>query len=260
MTLAARAISYAYPRGPDVVREASLEIEEGQIVFLLGANGSGKTTLLECLAGLRAPRGGTILLDGQDLQRFQPRQRARRIGLVPQIHEPTFSYTVAEVVLMGRAPHMGLFTRPSVEDWRAVDRALEAVGLSGLRDRSYTETSGGERQLALIARGLAQGASYLLMDEPAAHLDPHHQADVFDTVSRLASERLSVLVASHQPNNALLYGDRAVFLIDGRADLQGPPAEAVTTSSLRAAYGMDFEILHGASGEEPRAILPVSRR
>lgn len=263
MTLEAHSVFYAYSAGTDVVREATTALEEGQTTFFLGANGSGKTTFLECLAGLRTPRSGAVLLDGQDLHRLTPRQRARRIGLVPQLHEPVFAYSVAEVVLMGRAAHMGLFTRPSAADWNAVDRALETVGLSDLRDRPYTETSGGERQLALIARGLAQGAAYLLMDEPAAHLDPHHQADVFDTVSRLASEGFSVAIASHQPNTALLYADRAVFLIDGRAELQGVPHEVITEANLRKAYGMEFEIIRGdLQGEHdaPRAILPLNRR
>jgi len=259
MTLEARGISYAYSPGRDVIRNASVSLDEGQITFLLGANGSGKSTLLECLAGLRSPRSGSVLLDGNDLRRLTPRQRARRIGLVPQLHEPVFSYSVAEVVLMGRAPHMGLFTRPSKGDWNAVDRALEVVGLSDLRDRPYTETSGGERQLALVARGLAQGAAFLLMDEPAAHLDPHHQADVFEAVARLASEGFSVVIASHQPNSALLYGDRAVFLIEGSSELQGIPSEAITAANLRAAYQMDFEIIRGEENAS-RAILPLSRR
>jgi len=259
MTLEARNVSYAYSPGRDVIRNATVSLDEGKITFLLGANGSGKTTLLECLAGLRSPRSGAVLLDGQDLHRLAPRQRARHIGLVPQLHEPVFSYSVAEVVLMGRAPHMGLFTRPSRDDWRAVDRALEVVGLSDLRDRPYTETSGGERQLALVARGLAQGAAYLLMDEPAAHLDPHHQADVFDAVSRLASEGFSVAIASHQPNDALLYGDRAVFLIEGAVELQGIPSEAITEATLRAAYRMEFEIVRGEC-DAARAILPLIRQ
>ena len=262
MTLEARHISYAYTPGSDVIRHATVSLDEGRITFLLGANGSGKTTLLECLAGLRMPHAGAVLLDEQDLRRLSPRLRARRIGLVPQMHEPTFSYTVADVVLMGRAPHMGLFARPSAEDWRAVDVALEAVGLSGLRDRPYDRTSGGERQLALVARGLAQGAAYLLMDEPAAHLDPHHQAGVFDAISCLAADGFSVTIASHQPNNALLYGDRAVFLIGGSSDLQGAPSEAISEETLRAAYGMDFEIVRGTERGEPstpRAVLPLSR-
>jgi len=254
MNLEARHVSYAYVPGQRVLRDTSLSVGPGDAVFVLGANGSGKTTLLDCLIGLRRPQEGIVLLDGDDLQRIPPRERARRIGLVPQIHEPVFAYTVGEIVLMGRAPHLGLFARPGKRDQDAVHRALEAVELRSLRDRPYTETSGGERQRALIARGLAQGAACLLMDEPAAHLDPHHQADVFAAVSRLSSEGFSFVIASHQPNHALLYANRVVFLIDGETKVQGPPETVVTPETLRLAYGMAFEIVRGAHGT--RAVIP----
>jgi len=256
--LEAEAVTFAYVTGRDVLRAVTMSIKEGDVLFVLGANGSGKTTLLECLAGLRIPQGGRVFLDGAPLERIPLGERARRIGLVPQIHEPVFDYTVGEVVLMGRTPYLGLFGRPGRRDWEAVDRALEAVGLRALREQVYTEISGGERQLALIARGLAQGAACLLMDEPAAHLDPHHQHRVFATVARLAKGGFSFVVTSHQPNNALLYGERAAFLIDGHVGMPGPPADVVTEEALFDAYGIGFELLQGESGS--RAILPrVSR-
>jgi len=252
--LRAEGIRFAYVHGRLVLRDLSLSLDEREILFVLGANGSGKTTLLDCLAGLRAPQAGRVLLDGQPIDRLASAERAKRVGLVPQLHEPVFDYTVREVVLMGRAPYLGLFARPGREDHRAVESALEAVGLRALCDRVYTEISGGERQLALIARGLAQGAGCLLMDEPAAHLDPRHQADIFETVSRLASEGFSFVVTSHQPNNALLYGDRAALLVDGRVDGEGSPDVAITEAALQAAYGIEFEAI--GSGDELRAILP----
>ena len=259
MKLKADSITYAYTRGLDVLSNVTVSVDEGEVLFVLGANGSGKSTLLDCLAGLRAPRRGRVLLDGTSIDRISLRERAKRVGLVPQIHEPVFEYTVGDVVLMGRAPHLGLFARPGRRDAAAVESALDAVGLAGLRGRIYTEISGGERQLALIARGLAQGAACLLMDEPAAHLDPHHQHRVFATVARLAKDGFSFVVTSHQPNNALLYGERAAFLIDGRVGALGPPADVVTEEALFDAYGIGFELLQGKSGS--RAILPrVPRR
>jgi len=257
MRLEARGVSYAYDAAHDVLHGVDFGVGAGEVAFVLGANGSGKTTLLDCLAGLRSPRLGAVAYDGRDLTRVPPRQRARHIGLVPQIHEPVFAYTVGQVVLMGRAARLGPFARPGRRDWDAVDRALGAVELTALRDRPYTETSGGERQLALIARGLAQGAACLLMDEPAAHLDPHHQHDVFSAVARLASDGRTFVVTSHQPNNALLYADRVAFLIDGRIAAQGPPRDAITEGALRAAYGMDFELVDGQNGL--RAVLPLGR-
>jgi iron complex transport system ATP-binding protein len=155
---------------------------------------------------------------------------------------------------MGRTPYLGPFSRPTAADWRAVDEALRAVGMEELRGRPYTGISGGERQLALIARGLAQGASCLLMDEPAAHLDPRHHADVLHVVRRLSREGVSFVVTSHQPDSALLFADRVAFLLDGRAAFHGPPAQAITESSLRAAYGMEFEIVSGKTGA--RSVIP----
>ena len=254
MRLVADRIHYAYRPGSDVLRNISLAASDGQVLFVLGANGSGKTTLLECLCGIRTPRSGRITVDGIRMTNLSIRDRARRIGVVPQLHEPVFSYTVGQAVLMGRAPHLGLFTRPGLEDRKIVAWALDAVGVSDLRDRPYTEISGGERQLVLIARGLAQGAGCLLMDEPAAHLDPHHQHDVLTVVRRLADERFSFVVTSHHPNNALLYADEVVFLADGASIIHGTPETAITEGSLRSVYSMEFEIVYGTAGS--RAIIP----
>jgi len=254
MSLVAESIRYAYRLGHDVLTDVSLHVEPGKTLFVLGANGSGKTTLLECLGGLRTPRTGRVLIDGIGLTDLAPRERARRIGVVPQLHDPVFSYTVGQAVLMGRAPHLGLFERPGREDREAVARALNAVGATDLQNRSYTGISGGERQLVLIARGLAQGAGCLLMDEPTAHLDPHHQHDVLSVVRQLADEGFSFIVTSHHPNNALLYADEVVFLIDGITLVRGEPDVAVTEDILRSAYGMEFEIVRGANGS--RAVLP----
>jgi iron complex transport system ATP-binding protein len=257
MRLSAERIRFAYRPGREVFSEVSLAVDAGELLFVLGANGSGKSTLLSCLSGLRTPQAGIIQIDGQPLARFSLRERARRIGIVPQLHEPVFAFTVAEAVLMGRTPHLGPFSPPGRADWEAVDAALCAVDIAALRDRPYTGISGGERQLALIARGLAQGASCLLMDEPAAHLDPKHRIDVLSAVHRLSREGLAFVIASHQPESALLFADRVVFLIEGHAAFEGVPAEAISPDSLRAAYGMEFEIVHGASGE--RSVIPRVR-
>jgi iron complex transport system ATP-binding protein len=257
MRLVAERIRYAYRSGNDVLRDVSLAVDEGRILFVLGANGSGKTTLLDCLSGIRLPAAGSIRVDGVRLTDLSVRERARRIGVVPQLHEPVFSYTVRQAVLMGRAPHLGLFASPGREDWAAVASALEAVGIIDLRNRPYTEISGGERQLVLIARGLVQGAGCLLMDEPTAHLDPHHQHDVLSVVRRLADEGFSFVVTSHHPNNALLYADEVVFLVDGTSAVRGVPEFAITEESLRVAYAMEFEIVHGTHGA--RAVVPRVR-
>lgn len=257
MKLLATALAFAYSPEREVLRSVSLSLHDGQVMFVLGSNGSGKTTLLQCLAGLMNPLRGSIILDGQALRELPLRTRARQIGFVPQMHEPVFEFTVEQSVLMGRAPHLGLFERPAKEDRNATKTAIEAVGIQHLSHRPYTKISGGERQLALIARGLAQGARILLMDEPVAHLDPHHQHEVLSVVRNLAVDGFAFAIASHLPNHALLYADWVALLVDGRADVQGPPAATITEQSLQATYEMEFEIIRNDSGTQ--AILPRMR-
>ncbi|MEA1871764.1 MAG: ABC transporter ATP-binding protein [Candidatus Bipolaricaulota bacterium] len=255
MTLQTRDLAYAYLPGQPVLHEISLSIPQGRVTFILGANGSGKTTLLECLCGVRGVTAGEVTVDGTAIGLLRSRERARAIGYVPQIHEPVFAYTVWEVALMGRAPHLGFLSRPIAADWDAAESALESVGLWALRNRPYTATSGGERRLALIARGLAQGARYLLMDEPDAHLDPAYQHRIMSNVIRLASDGFTAIVSSHTPNNALLYADWVIFLANGRVIMEGPPTEVITPGNLEKAYGMPFEVIK--DNEERRAVLPV---
>jgi len=254
MKLISRDVAFAYTADREILSSVSLSLINGQVSFILGANGTGKTTLLECLSGLRVPLRGSVSIDGDDLHQLPLRTRAQHIGLVPQLHEPVFQFTVEQAILMGRAPHLGLFDRPGERDYQVVGEAIDAVGIQHLCQRPYTKISGGERQLVLIARGLAQGARCLLMDEPVAHLDPHHQHDVLSIVRELADDGFSFAITSHLPNHALLYGDWTAFLIDGKADVQGPPATTITEVSLQLAYNMAFEIVEGASGS--RAVLP----
>jgi len=258
MNLTAHEVAFSYVPGVEILTSVTLTLSTGAVTFILGANGTGKTTLLECLFGLRRPTRGRVDVAGRDLHQLAPKERAKRIGLVPQGHEPVFEFSVRQAVLMGRTPHLGPFSSPGRVDQRAVDEAMDAVGIASLSHRPYTRISGGERQLALIARGLAQGARCLLMDEPAAHLDPHHQHEVLEAVRTLADGGFGFAITSHLPNHALLYGDRVAFLTDGRADLQGAPREVVTEASLERAYGMRFEIVESTTGA--RAVLPRVRR
>lgn len=258
MNLTTTELAFAYTPEREILSCVSLSLEMGQVMFILGANGTGKTTLLECMSGLRSPLRGSVTVDGRDMHQLAVRTRAQNIGLVPQMHEPVFEFTVAQAVLMGRAPHLGLFGRPSKQDHQVVGQAIESVGIHHLALRPYTKISGGERQLALIARGLAQGARCLLMDEPVAHLDPHHQHDVLSVVRQLADDGFSFAITSHLPNHALLYGDWVAFLTDREARVQGVPGTTITEQSLRTAYSMEFEIVEGSSGS--RAVLPRLHR
>lgn len=255
MMLEARNLHFAYVADQPVLQGITLGVAPNTVAYLLGHNGCGKTTLLEILGGVRAPQRGEVMLDGQNVHALPSRRRAQRLGLVPQLHTPVFSYTVRELVLMGRTPYLKLLGTPGRADYEVTDEAIEQVGLSHLRHRAYTELSGGERQLAMIARGLAQQTDILLLDEPAAHLDPRNQRLVLETVVALAEKSVSFVISSHNPNSALLYAHQVIVMKGGRVVADGTPAEVLTESTLSLAYDMPVEVIYAASGAA-RAVMP----
>jgi iron complex transport system ATP-binding protein len=258
MELTVRNLSFAFHPAQPVLEDISFAVARDEVVYILGHNGCGKSTLFNCLAGVYAPKAGQVLLDGLDIAHLAPRQRARLIGLVPQNHAAAFPYTVREMVLMGRAPHLGLFASPGRDDYRRSEEALAAVGMTALADRSYNELSGGERRLVMVARGLAQDSGLLLLDEPDAYLDPHNQHVVQETVTRLARCGRTFLITSHAPNNALLYADRVILMKSGRLLADGAPQAVLTKESVEDAYNMPIEVLYDMvdGHRRPRAILP----
>lgn len=252
--ITARGITYAYVPGRPVLRGVGFALAPREAVFVLGANGSGKTTLIECLCGVRAPQAGVVEVGGHSLFELSPRQRARLIGYVPQFQEVVFTFTAWDMVLLGRAPHVGWLRAPSREDSEAAAQALNLLGIWDLRARPITTLSGGERRLVLIARGLAQGGRYLFLDEPDANLDPANQHRVLHMVQSLVREGLGLVVSSHNPNNALLYGSRVLVLANGKTLSEGPPASALSAETLALAYGIPFQVVGDDHG--PRAVLP----
>ncbi len=260
MLLSAQNLRFAYPHHPEktILHDVSLTLDAGETLFVLGRNGGGKTTLLRCLAGLLRPQSGRVLLAGQPLSAFGTGERARLIGLIPQMHSPGFAYSVGEMVLMGRAPHWGWLGTPSARDQAIAEDALEEVGIADLRRRPYTDLSGGEQQLVRIARGLAQQCQILLMDEPTAHLDLSNQHRVLEVIHQLRAKGLAFIIASHAPNDALTYADRVLLLTGGWVTACGTPADTLTEALLSAAYGIRTEIIPGENPmtNTPRAILP----
>ena len=237
------AASFHYGARP-ILDGLELELGEGEILSLLGPNGCGKTTLLRCIAGLLPLRTGRILLDGRDLTALDETSRARIMGFVFQEHTVLFPYSVLEVVRMGRAPHLGLFAVPSAHDTEIALQAIEMVGLQALAHERYTHISGGERQLALVARALAQEPQVLLLDEPTSHLDFGNQMLVLETVRHLAGERgLAVLMATHAPDHALFVADRVALMKGGGFLAVGPPAQVMTEANLKTIYGIDVRMV-----------------
>ena len=243
-TLAINDLGYAYPRAATVFEGVTANLPAGQLCALMGTNGSGKTTLIKCLAGLLPGYLGSIALGGTDLQRLSRRAAARQLSLVPQECSADFAYLVSDMVLMGRAPYIDTFASPSEQDRSISREALAAVGLERFHDRLFTKLSGGERQLVLIARALAQDAPVMLLDEPTSHLDFKNQIRIMRTLKQLVRERgLLTVMATHDPNLTLSFSDRVLLLHEGRLLADGPPAEILTAATMQRVYGLNVDEL-----------------
>jgi len=231
-----------------VLRGVDLELGTGELVGLVGRNGAGKTTLLRVATRVLTPGAGEVRLRGRPIAEHTRRELAQEVAVVAQDTALPFAFTVAELVLMGRAPHLGWLGFERAHDHALAEAALERLGLLELADRSVLEISGGERQLVLIARALAQEAPVLLLDEPTAHLDLHHRLQVLGLLRELAREGRTVLVISHDLTLVARFCDRLALLSQGRLEV-GPPAELLQPERLRAGFDLDAEILHTAAGE-----------
>ncbi|WP_332448814.1 ABC transporter ATP-binding protein [Methanoculleus sp.] len=253
-------IAFSYPGGAAVFTGITLPVEEGSVFSLLGPNGTGKSTLLKCMAGLIAPSHGRVLLDGRDIGGMQPHEIARRVGFVPQTQVSPFPFRVRDIVLMGRAPHLSPFAAPSPQDETVAADALDRVGVSHLADRPCTAISGGEWQLVLIARAIAQRPGVLLLDEPTSHLDLGNQMRVLDVIRGLAEDGITIIVATHFPDHALLTSSRVAILKDQRILAVGPPDDVIREDTMRQAYGVEVRIMHLDDPFNRRICVPVAGR
>jgi len=256
-------LHFRHPRGQEAVLQGiSLSASCGQLTTVLGPNGCGKSTLFKCIAGLWQPELGEIAFRDESILGHCHRQRARLIAVVPQDHEPPFPYSVFDAVLMGRAAHVGLFSGPGKKDRRAAEKAIEEVGIGHLRHKTYTKISGGERQMVLVARALAQEAPAMLFDEPTSHLDFRNQVLVLRKIREIVAERqVTAIVTIHDPNAAMLFSDSVVLINRGRVVAQGPPREVITEENLRAVYGIEVAIgrVNGSMVVTPHLMPPMDR-
>jgi len=235
VTLAARELAFGFP-SRRVGGDVSFALSAGEALAILGGNGAGKTTLLRTLLGLLPPLSGDVEIEGVPMSSLAPAARAVRIAYVPQQHTPAYGFSVSDVVLMGRAGRLSTFARPGPRDTSAARAALDRLGIGGLAARPVTELSGGERQLVLVARALAQEAPVLILDEPTASLDFGNRARVLGEIDRLRGSGLTIVFSTHEPDHALAHADRALLLADGRPLALDSVERALTAENIERLY------------------------
>lgn len=239
--LATFDLAFGY-RGSPIGSGVTLAVAGGEVLCLLGPNGCGKTTLFKTMLGLIPSQGGRLTFDGRDISTFTRSEFARCVAYVPQANAAYFPFAVIDIVLMGRASHVATFATPSPGDRKAALDALEMLGISELATRPYTQISGGERQMVLIARALAQQAKLIVMDEPTASLDFGNQAKVLAHVTAMARSGIAVVLSTHDPGHAFACGDRVALMKKGRILAAGSPVDVMTPASLADLYGVEVAI------------------
>jgi iron complex transport system ATP-binding protein len=255
--LAVESLAFGFP-GRTVGRGVSFTLAAGEVMCVLGPNGGGKTTLFRTVLGLLEPHAGAISLGSSPLQGLSRMEIARRVGYVPQGHAGYFAFTVREFVLMGRTAHLGALASPGKKDLEVAAQVLESLGMAHLADKPVTEVSGGERQLALVARALAQEPKLLVLDEPTASLDFGNQVRVLERISALARSGIAILFSSHEPDHAFLCAQRALLLGEGRVLELGAPREVIRPDTLQRLYQVSVQVLPLPGGLHP--CLPSIRR
>ena len=235
-------VSYRYGE-TSALNNISLALPTGKFYGLVGPNGCGKTTFLDLLVGSKEPESGSVSFNGQQLSAFKRRDLARQIALVPQDFAIGFSFTVEEVVLMGRHPYINRFASPSAEDWDLIEEAMATIGISHYRKRYVNELSGGEKQRAVVARALAQDTPVLIFDEATSNLDIQYTLQIFNVVRKLVQEKgRTVIAVIHNLNLAAAYCDEILFMKEGRLLQHGPIEEVMKPAIIKEVFDVDSEI------------------
>lgn len=256
MSIEVTNLNFAYGNR-EVLRDLNFSIPDGCLVNVLGPNGVGKSTLFRCILGLNPHYSGSILVNGKDLRALSIRQRAREISYIPQSHASVYDYEVIDVVLMATGSDLKLLSTPGPAQLQRAHEALERIGIGHLAHRTYTQISGGEQQLVLIARALAQNARTIIMDEPTSALDYGNTVRVLSCVRQLAREGLSIVQSTHNPDHAFLYSDRTMVLSEGRLRAFGDPKDVITSELISELYHVEVEV-NSLYGDQVRVCVPLS--
>lgn len=227
----------------DVVKGVDCEIDKGEILCLVGPNGCGKTTLFRLILGILPIKKGSIKIDGKDISKLSEKELANLVAYIPQYHNPIFSYTVLDVVIMGRASHFSAFDTPKSIDREAAFDALEKLNILHLANEKYTSLSGGQRQMVLIARAICQSAKVFVMDEPAANLDYANQYLLMNVVKDLAKKGYCIIMSTHSPEHPLSIGNKVLLMKEGKKVEFGKPEETITPQNLKNIYGIDMDVI-----------------
>ncbi|MFA7109333.1 MAG: ABC transporter ATP-binding protein [Sphaerochaetaceae bacterium] len=242
MSVEVKNLSFKYAERP-ILENISFKAEQGQITSLLGANGAGKSTLFKCILGLFKHYKGDIIIEDKKLKNLNQHELSRMIAYVPQSSYPSFNYSVFEMVLMGTSSSSLAWQSPGLTQKKVVEEALKDLGIYYLKDREYQNLSGGERQLVLIARAIAQNTKVLILDEITANLDYGNQLEVLEKVKNLAIKGLTVILSTHNPEQAFMFSDRIVALQDKKILANGDPKIIMDSALIKKMYKVDVEMV-----------------